>query len=157
MKSGNINLLHKITTSTVNFLIPFINILFPMLTAEWLQLRVQYLCTYLYQNIIPEQNIIISFFLIFSGYLGLAKSFLGNTSIENCLQCSIHGTQSTPRVAMADFWRTFPHDGKSALAGEGGGAPPPLFILFTTTYKVAVYAPAERADTLPLFLLYLYM
>ncbi len=35
---------------------------------------------------------------------------------------------------------------KSAQAGEGGG-----------TYKVVVYAPAERADTLPLFLLYPYM
>ncbi len=35
---------------------------------------------------------------------------------------------------------------KSALAGES--ARPPLFTLFTITYKVAVYAPAERADTL---------
>jgi hypothetical protein len=40
---------------------------------------------------------------------------------------------------------------KSTLAGEGGGASPPPFTLFTITYKVVVYAPAERADTLPLF------
>ncbi len=33
---------------------------------------------------------------------------------------------------------------------RGGGACPPPFTLFTITYKVAVYAPAERADTLTL-------
>jgi hypothetical protein len=38
-----------------------------------------------------------------------------------------------------------------------GGARPSPFTLFTITYKVAVYAPAERADILPLFLLYPYM
>ncbi len=38
-----------------------------------------------------------------------------------------------------------------------GGARPPAFTLFTITYKVAVYAPAERADTLILFHLYQYM
>ncbi len=44
---------------------------------------------------------------------------------------------------------------KLVLAGEGGGCtrPPPL-ITFTLTSKVAVYAPAEWADTLPLFHLY---
>ncbi len=41
---------------------------------------------------------------------------------------------------------------KLAQPGEGGGARPPPFI--TITYKVVVYAPAERAGTLPLFLLY---
>ncbi len=40
---------------------------------------------------------------------------------------------------------------KSALAGEGGGARPTPFTLFTITYKVAVYAPAESAFSLPLF------
>ncbi len=39
----------------------------------------------------------------------------------------------------------------SALAGEGGGCTPTPSILFTITYKVAVYAPAERADTLPVY------
>ncbi len=46
---------------------------------------------------------------------------------------------------------------KTALAGEGRGvhrARPLPFTLFNITYKVAVYAPAERADTLPLFHLY---
>jgi hypothetical protein len=42
---------------------------------------------------------------------------------------------------------------KSALAGAGGGALPPPFTLFTTTYKVAVYGPAEREETLHLFYL----
>ncbi len=37
--------------------------------------------------------------------------------------------------------------------GWGGGRPPP-FITFTITSKVAVYAPAEWADTLTLFHLY---
>ncbi len=40
---------------------------------------------------------------------------------------------------------------KFALAGEGGGARPPPFITFTINSKVAVYAPAEWADTLTLF------
>ncbi len=44
---------------------------------------------------------------------------------------------------------------KFAKAGEGGGvhAHPP-FIIVTIRYKVAVYAPAEWADTLTLFHLY---
>ncbi len=46
---------------------------------------------------------------------------------------------------------------KSVLAGEGGGARPPPLIKFTLTSKVAVYAPAEWADTLTLFHLYQYM
>jgi hypothetical protein len=37
-----------------------------------------------------------------------------------------------------------------------GSTPTPLSTS-TITYKVAVYAPAERAETLPLFLLYPYM
>ncbi len=38
-----------------------------------------------------------------------------------------------------------------------GGARPPPLITFTLTSKVAVYAPAEWADTLTLFHLYQYM
>ncbi len=60
------------------------------------------------------------------------------------------------RVATAAFCRI--HSVmrvKSVLAGEGGGCTPPL-ITFTLTSKVAVYAPAEWADTLTLFLLYGY-
>ncbi len=46
---------------------------------------------------------------------------------------------------------------KSAQAGVGGGCTrPPPFTISTVTYKVVVYAPAESADTLPLFLLYPY-
>ncbi len=48
---------------------------------------------------------------------------------------------------------------KLAQGGEGGagGARPPPCNISTITYKVVAYAPAERAYTLPLFLLYLYM
>jgi hypothetical protein len=47
---------------------------------------------------------------------------------------------------------------KFAQAGEcgGGGARPPPSTLSTITYKVVMYAPAVRADTLPLFQLYPY-
>ncbi len=34
------------------------------------------------------------------------------------------------------------------------GARPPSFTLFNIMYKVVVYAPAKRADTLPLFHLF---
>jgi hypothetical protein len=46
---------------------------------------------------------------------------------------------------------------KSAKDGEGWGARPPPFNISTIIYKFEVYGPAERADTLPLFLLYPYM
>jgi len=39
---------------------------------------------------------------------------------------------------------------------RGGAARPPSFTIFTIAYKVAVYAPAERADTLPLSHIYPY-
>jgi hypothetical protein len=41
--------------------------------------------------------------------------------------------------------------------GGGGGARPPFFTIVTITYKVAVYTPADRADTFPLFHLYPYV
>ncbi len=58
------------------------------------------------------------------------------------------------RVATVTFWRTFHHDEK--ISEVGGCTPPPPLSLYqtTTTYKDEVYAPAERADTLSLFLLY---
>ncbi len=46
---------------------------------------------------------------------------------------------------------------KSAQNGEGGGLTSTPFTISTIMCKVVVYAPAERVDTLPLFLLYLYM
>ncbi len=45
--------------------------------------------------------------------------------------------QSTRRVAMATFWRTFHHDGRII---------PAPFAVSTITYRVVVYTPAERAD-----------
>jgi hypothetical protein len=101
-------------------------------------------------------------------------------TIENTLpygrkgsrQCLVH------RVAIVDFHHAITVE-KSALtgegggggctatpshlititykvAGEGGGARPPPLHLLTITYKVTVYAPAERADTLPLSHIYPY-
>jgi hypothetical protein len=56
------------------------------------------------------------------------------------------------------FWRTFHHDGKISPGWwEVGDARPPSFTISTIAYRVVVYAPAERADTLHLFLLYPYM
>jgi hypothetical protein len=46
---------------------------------------------------------------------------------------------------------------KLAQLGEFGGARPPPFHYIYHTYKVVVYAPAEKADALPLFLLYPYI
>jgi hypothetical protein len=54
---------------------------------------------------------------------------------------------------MTIFWRTFHHDDVVRV----GYARPPPFTLSTITSKVVVYAPAERARTLRLFLLYPYM
>ncbi len=66
------------------------------------------------------------------------------------------GPQSTHRVAMATFWRTFHHDENICLL-RVVCARPPTFIISTITYKVMVHAPAESADTLPLLRLYPYM
>jgi hypothetical protein len=63
-------------------------------------------------------------------------------------------------VAIAYFWRTFHHDGKIALAGEGGGVhalPTPFHSSYPHVQSCSVrYAPAERADTLTLFYPYRY-
>ena len=62
--------------------------------------------------------------------------------------------QSTHRGAIANFWRAFYDDGKISPAGEDGGERTPHFTVVTIMSEVAVYAPAERADTLPVFHLY---
>ncbi len=47
---------------------------------------------------------------------------------------------------------------RSAQPGEREGyTPTPFHYISKSTTYVVVYAPAERADTLPLFLLYSYM
>ncbi len=46
---------------------------------------------------------------------------------------------------------------KSAQPGKGGGARPSHFTTSSITYKVVACASAERADTLPLLLLYPYV
>ncbi len=55
-------------------------------------------------------------------------------------------------MATAAFWRTFHQDGKISPSWLGLGPSP--FAKVTIMYKVAMYAPAERADTLHLFHLY---
>ncbi len=64
--------------------------------------------------------------------------------------------QSTHRVDMTTFWRAFHHDGKTSTAWRG-------WVVYSHTHPLSlylpsrvVYAPAESADTLPHFLLYLY-
>jgi hypothetical protein len=67
--------------------------------------------------------------------------------------------QSTHRVAMATFSRTLHHDGKITLAWWGGGGmhAHSLSLDLSSRAKLfCMYAPAKRADTLPLFLLYTY-
>ena len=56
---------------------------------------------------------------------------------------------STLRVAMGVHSIVIE---KSALAGGGEDARPPLFTQFTITYKVAVFAPAERRIHYPYFI-----
>ncbi len=46
---------------------------------------------------------------------------------------------------------------KSAQPGVAGGCTPSPFTLSTITSKVVVYSPADKGDTVPLFLLYPYM
>jgi hypothetical protein len=58
------------------------------------------------------------------------------------LQPLLSGVHSVMRVKLA-----------LAMVRVGGARPPPL-ITFTLTSKVAVYVPAEWADTLTLFHLY---
>jgi hypothetical protein len=79
------------------------------------------------------------------------------------LQCpalgdTLSGPQSSNRVAIASFWRTIPSWWKNQprLVRVGSARLSP-FTIVTITYKVAVYAPAERADTLTLFNFYQYM
>ncbi len=64
-----------------------------------------------------------------------------------CVLSVLQMAQTTEYTVTAAFWRTFHHEGKISLA----------FTTITITSKVAVYAPAEWADTLTLFHLYQYM
>ncbi len=78
--------------------------------------------------------------------------FLANKVLVHSCAHRVH------RVATAAFWRTFSDEGKISPGwwGWGGGHAHPPIITFTLTSKVAVYAPAEWADTLTLFLFHLY-
>jgi hypothetical protein len=86
----------------------------------------------------------------------LYVNFLILTKVEKLLFVKSRkfklGSNVDHRVETAAFWRTFSDEGKiwPWLVRVGGARPLPLFT-FTITSKVAVYAPAEWADTLTLF------
>ncbi len=82
--------------------------------------------------------------LLYSMYCMLVLDTVGRPTEYTEVQLLLSGVHSIMRV-------------KSVLAGEGGGARPPPLITFTLSSKVAVYAPAEWADTLTLFHLYQYV
>ncbi len=58
-----------------------------------------------------------------------------------------------PSWPIPSWWKNQPSPGE----GGGGCTPIPFYYISTITYKVVVCASAERADTLPLFLLYTFM
>ena len=61
-------------------------------------------------------------------------------------------TQSTHRLAIAEFWRTSHHNGKISPGWYGWGVHAhPLSAYYVPSLKVAVNAPAEWEDTLTLF------
>jgi hypothetical protein len=64
---------------------------------------------------------------------------------------TVHKERRLPICGIPSFWKN-----QTYLVIVGGARPPP-FQPITITYKVAVYAPAEWADTLTLFHLYKYM
>jgi hypothetical protein len=82
------------------------------------------------------------------GYVGNASHFC-TAVLDSNLEL---GQQSSHRVAIANFWRTTHHDGKSALTGEGGGCTPTPFQPISITYKVVVYTLLLRGR----YLFYLY-
>ncbi len=83
------------------------------------------------------------------------------SSLEKYVFCGVHCacyTHRAHRVATATFWHNSITMENSALAGEGGGCTPtPFHYIYHHVQSCGVYAPAERADTLPLFLLYFFM
>ena len=66
----------------------------------------------------------------------------------------LKGGRGVKSLVEVTLKTSVPITSKNSASGDGGGAHPPPFTTSTITYKVVVYAPAEWADTLPLFLLY---
>jgi hypothetical protein len=88
---------------------------------------------------------------------GLAESISGllkslPTNLGSDLEPSLHGCPTFPDPQdcrkYVGFCCFFFHI--HCPAWWGGGCKPTPFIIFTITYKVVVYASAERTDTLPL-------
>ncbi len=87
--------------------------------------------------------------LTYIGYEQMVKGGGGQARPPLSLHHSVHPDWRLPISGLHPIMME-----KSALAGEGGGCTPTPFRPITITYKVAVYAPAERADALPVFHLY---
>jgi hypothetical protein len=87
------------------------------------------------------------------GMIHLKRSFYITPIFGDILlYCSDHRLQTEwqrPLSGVHSIMRE-----KLTQACEGGDARPPPFTISTITCKVAVYAPAKRTDTLPLFNLY---
>jgi hypothetical protein len=74
---------------------------------------------------------------------------------SHMLICTVHTEWQLPLSGVHSILME-----KSSLTCEGGGGgftPTPFHSIVTITYKVEQHAPAERADTHPLFHLYPYM
>jgi hypothetical protein len=72
--------------------------------------------------------------------------------VHNSINVSLHH-----RVHTEWQWPLFGvHSIMMEKSAQPGARPPP-FTISTITYKIVVHAPAKRADTLPIFLLYPYM
>jgi hypothetical protein len=69
------------------------------------------------------------------------------------VNCRVHRVHTEWQRQLFDVHSIM--NDKLAQACEGGGAHSPPFTISTITYKVVVYAPLERANTL--FLLYPHM
>ncbi len=111
-------------------------------------------CTYMqyitdfFPNAPPTANCLallctVLYFLVFALWL-----ILPHTPGDMCADHRVHTEWQWSLSSVHSIMME-----KSAQPGEGGGALPPPFTISTITYKVVVYAPAEKADTLILFLL----
>jgi hypothetical protein len=93
-------------------------------------------------------RLILTFFCLVLKSQRLISAFC---ELEKPLPC----VNDSEELNMKNFQTTqYTQSGKISPAWWGEGARPPPFTISTITYKVAVYAPVERAGTLPVFHLY---
>ncbi len=116
---------------------------------------------YLFNWIYPDKGVILRMFshtgtYFFSNLDGNFNEFDSGFASSNAKEYGSFSyldqqpwikLQSMNKVPIAAFWRTFQLMEKSAQPGKDGGCTSTHFTLVAITYKVSVYAPAERADT----------